>query len=369
MSKHVYAGVLRDEMIGFLEIRKNQGFKDGRTFMLESLDKYLVLQNTTEKLLTASVIDDWLVFACNGQRTRTINNYIGYYNSFAKYLHAIGIDVFVPEYVRICDNYAPYIFSEQEIERIFTVSDNIRPGKYVNPQVQFSVLLRILYGCGLRLSEALSLKKFDIDIEGGVIFIRNAKGNCDRFVPMEQALTKTLSLYYNLLLKDKSDDAWVFESDYAAKTLTRLKKSRTAKWAQLRFRRTLKEAGIDLLELPRKKRNICLNCLRHTFIVTSFRKQDLAGIDNNDLAASISVYVGHYRLTGTQRYLHMTAENSIDIINAANKYSKGMFPEIPSEYNSIVEQRGPLRLKPPPITVQENLNNECSKGVFPEVPQ
>jgi len=50
---------------------------------------------------------------------------LGYYSSFAKYLHKLGIDVFVPEYLREHSFYVPYIFSVQEIEDIFAIADNI----------------------------------------------------------------------------------------------------------------------------------------------------------------------------------------------------------------------------------------------------
>jgi integrase len=186
-----------------------------------------------------------------------------------------------------------------------------------------------LYGCGLRLGEALALKKDDVDTETGILLIRNAKGNRDRLVPVDPTLKETLLLYCDRFLCDKSDDTWLFESDAIRKIRVCTGRPRTPKWAQYRFRAVLAKTGIDLPELPRKQRNICLHCLRHTFIVRSFRKQDLAGIDSYDPAASISVYVGHLNLSGTQRYLHMTAENSIDIINATAEYSKGMFPEVP----------------------------------------
>ena len=231
-----------------------------------------------------------------------------------------------------------------------------------------TMLLRMLYGCSLRLGEALNLKKSDVDIGNSVLFIRSAKGNRDRFVPLEPTLTNTLSQYYNYLLRDKPNDAWVFESDVADKTRNCIGKPRTVDWAQDSFRRVLGKAGIDLPELPRKQRNICLHCIRHTFIVRSFRKQDLAGIDNYDPAASISVYVGHSNLIGTQRYMHMTAENSIDIINATNEHSKGMFPEVRDEPNNTTKQQDILCLKPQTVIVQEDLKNECSKGMFPEVP-
>jgi len=95
------------------------------------------------------------------------------------------------------------------------------------------------------------------------------------------------------------------------------------------FNKSLEAAGIEKPTLPRYTRNICLHCLRHTFAVHSFRKQDLAGVDMYAAEPFLSVYMGHTRLYGTETYLHMTAENSADVIEKTTAYTDGLFPEVP----------------------------------------
>ena len=126
MKNHVYTSVLRDEMTEFLKMRENQGFKDGHRFILVSLDKHLTSHNIIEKLLTAREIDAWLADACKGLSTRSVNSYIGYFNSFAKYLLMLGIKAFSPQYVRVRESYVPYIFSETEIDNILAAADDIQ---------------------------------------------------------------------------------------------------------------------------------------------------------------------------------------------------------------------------------------------------
>jgi integrase len=368
MGKHIYASILKDEMAGFIEMRDNQGFRDANRFILASLDKYLVSQSIGGKSLDAKVVDAWLAYACSDLSSSSKHGYVSYYSAFAKYLRICGICVFVPECVKIRESYVPYVFSEQEVENIISAADNIEIRKY--SKIQFPMLLRLLHGCGLRLGEALSLRKSDVDVNTGVIFIRKAKGNRDRFVPMEPSLTNVFSRYYKCLLQDKPDDAWVFkcyETDADIQDGT--DKPRSKEWARYNFRRTLEKAGISLQMLPRNRRNICPNCLRHTFMVRSLRKQDLAGTDIYGLATSISVYAGHRSLTGTQHYLHMTAENSIDIINATNGYSKGMFPVIKDESVDCVIRQRISQVNPNVEITEANATNECSKGMFPEVPR
>ena len=50
------------------------------------------------------------------------------------------------------------------------------------------LIVRLLYGCGLRVSEPLELRMKDVDLNGARLTIRFAKGNKDRMVPLPQCL-------------------------------------------------------------------------------------------------------------------------------------------------------------------------------------
>jgi integron integrase len=50
----------------------------------------------------------------------------------------------------------------------------------------------LLYGCGLRLSEALRLRVKDVDFAQGILTIRDAKGGKDRVVPLPKKLAHPL---------------------------------------------------------------------------------------------------------------------------------------------------------------------------------
>ncbi|MFN5061891.1 MAG: integron integrase, partial [Pseudomonadota bacterium] len=54
------------------------------------------------------------------------------------------------------------------------------------------VIASLLYGTGMRLTEALKLRVKDIDFSLGIIFIRDAKGGKDRTVPLPKGLREAL---------------------------------------------------------------------------------------------------------------------------------------------------------------------------------
>jgi integrase len=328
MSATAYTSVLKNELHDFMKLRSSQGFKDQNRYIWGTLDQYLVSIGATKKVLTPEIVECWLSTKCSGLSARSVNSYITHYNAFAKYLISIGIIAFLPEHPLLESNYVPYVFSSKEIADIFRIVDNMKY-KCKLTQIQFPMLLRILYGCGLRLGEAVNLRLSDVVFANGILYIRCGKGNKDRLVPMDQTLTRILITYCDTILSGKPSDAYLFESDYKDGKRNCVGHPRHMSWAQKNFQRVLKGAGIDRQKQSAHDRGVCLHCLRHTFAVNSFRKQDLAGIDIYSHAPLLSLYLGHYELKESQKYLHMTAENLGDIIALTTEYSKGMFPEVP----------------------------------------
>ena len=52
----------------------------------------------------------------------------------------------------------------------------------------------LLYGCGLRPSEVLSLRLANVDLETGVLTIRDAKFHKDRLVPIAEVIRPLRSI-------------------------------------------------------------------------------------------------------------------------------------------------------------------------------
>lgn len=78
---------------------------------------------------------------------------------------------------------APEVMTREEVSAVLeSLSGNF----------QKWIIGSLLYGCGMRLSEALRLRVKDIDFGQGIIVIRDAKGDKDRIVPLPRRLTKPL---------------------------------------------------------------------------------------------------------------------------------------------------------------------------------
>ena len=117
---------------------------------------------------------------------------------------------------------------EHELPKYLTRAEVKRMLQAVaNPK--HACIIKLLYGCGLRLNELLHLKISDIDPENMLIHIRLSKGNKDRVVMLPSTLLPELRNYYKVChTKD-----YLFEGQegglYSVKSVQTIVKTAAAK--------------------------------------------------------------------------------------------------------------------------------------------
>ncbi len=82
----------------------------------------------------------------------------------------------------------PEILTIKEIKKLIDVTSNIK----------HKLIIKLLYGCGLRVSEIVNLKLNNINFEEGLIKINLAKGKKDRFVKIPESLAEEFEHYCKL---------------------------------------------------------------------------------------------------------------------------------------------------------------------------
>ena len=197
----------------------------------------------------------------------------------------------------------PYIYSRDELRRLFDLS-NVkisRRGAVQLDAVTFRTLLLLLYGAGLRFSEATRLTLADVDLAENVLTIRATKFYKSRLVPIGPQLATVLANYMPLRRRGglAQDEASFL---VANRDGTRLASSTV----QAAFDALRRIAGIHGTaggrEIPR------LHDLRHSFAVHSLTAWYRQGADVQRLLPVLSTYLGHSDLEGTKVYLSMTPE-------------------------------------------------------------
>jgi integrase len=193
--------------------------------------------------------------------------------------------------------FKPRIFTHEEIRRIFHELDHWRHFAHLPLRhIVMPELFRTLYGCGLRVGEALSLKVRDTDLEHGVLTIRHAKFDKDRQVPMAPSLTARLQAYADRLGL-REPDAYFFPASNGG----RLQHGPV----YTLFRNILWKMEIPHIGGGHGPR---VHDLRHTFAVHRLLEWYQQGADLNAMLPRLSTYLGHRNMEGTQRYLHLTAD-------------------------------------------------------------
>jgi integrase/recombinase XerD len=215
-----------------------------------------------------------------------------------EYARAAGWDAFTPAAataVRI-RHQPPYVFTDDEIRRLFAAIDSQPMSSFSNKAMVDPVLFRVLYGAGLRISEALHLTLADVDTRAGTLRIRDSKNGESRTVPVTGRLTVTLEGCITAAHPAPEPGDHVFYSVAAGRPISQ-------PTAYLRFRGYLADAGI-----PHFTGGPHPHSLRHSFAVASLRRWAAQGADLAVMLPYLACYMGHAGLRGTQYYLRLTAD-------------------------------------------------------------
>ena len=287
--------------------------------LLKRLDSFIVENFSDEEHLTKNIVRSWTKKSPYEAQSTQLGR-ISVVRGFASFLCRTGKKAYIyPPLHHMIERYSyvPYIFTESQISSLLKASDSFQES-LASPYRHLIIpaVLRLLYGCGLRISEAMNLHVEDVDFQKGLLYIRGTKFNKERIIPMANFLTKYLENYALIALVIAKEDDWFFPSPYNEhhyNEATMYKHFRSLLWS----------VGISHTgKGPR------LHDLRHTYAVHCLKKWVINEYDINEYLPYLSIYLGHQDLRGTQHYLKLTADLSPDIVERLNKQCSYMIPEV-----------------------------------------
>ena len=174
----------------------------------------------------------------------------------------------------------PRLLNEKEIAGLFNALSNKK----------HKAILFTAYSAGLRVSEVVNLKLADIDSGRMQILVKNAKGKKDRYVNLSPVLLDILRQY--LKSCRQRPKVYLFESDqthsaYPTRTVQEI------------FSKAKHKAGI--------KKEVGIHSLRHSFATHLLDK----GTD----IRYIKDLLGHFNIKTTERYLHVSKKQLVNIVS------------------------------------------------------
>ena len=182
------------------------------------------------------------------------------------------------------DKKLPIVLSKDNVKKIIEHTNNIK----------HRCIVSLLYSAGLRRSELLNLKLSDIDSSRMLVFIKDSKGNKDRYTLLSTNILNDLRLYY----KEWKPTTYLFEGQkneqYSAASVGKIVTEAAIK------------AGI--------KKRVSPHTLRHSFASHILR----GGAD----IRTIQELLGHSSLSSTQIYTKLDEKSLLDIYDKSHPHSK-----------------------------------------------
>ena len=184
----------------------------------------------------------------------------------------------------------PNFFYGEEMELLFEAADGNEPLDYRN-----RVILEILYGTGIRVSECQQLKMADIDLDFGVLLVLG-KGNRERYVPFGEFAKLAIEEYLEncrnpLMTKYQKEHDFLLISQYGDHI--------SVSGIQYALNQLIKQTSLTSSIHPHK--------LRHSFATHL--------LDNGADMRTVQELLGHKSLSSTQIYTHVTKDHLLKDYN------------------------------------------------------
>jgi len=317
LNEHLRAYIRLHRAVG-KEYKANEG-------VLDALDRFMRSQGVASvQDVTPTIIRRWIdQIACAPIRRLQM---VHMARRFFEHLLAadvivqnpmgagIGYDERVPK-----TSFRPFIFSRAQMAAILDAAQQL-PRNHLFPlrsQVSHT-LIAVLYALGLRVGEACRLCLRDVDLDRGILLIRQTKFHKSRMVPfgprMGDLLRRYLDARHTVLQPVKDEDPLfvaLWRKPLAQATIGPI------------FRHLLTTVGIA----QKGQRRPRLHDLRHAFATHRLLRWYREGVNVQSRLMELSTFMGHVEIRSTEVYLTITA----DLLKEANDRFHRRFGHVAGE--------------------------------------
>lgn len=311
MKQFTFTSRLAPMIRKYMESRRSEGYtSETYGYYLLELD-CLSKELSDSPVVTKELIDAWdLLKPYLSNRSKIARHNM--IRAFAKFAHTQDNVSYVPDTSKLKSSsvFAPHIFTVDEIQRLLYAADNL-PVRNNAPtrHLVIPTVIRLLYCCGFRVSEVLRLRVEDVDLDAGIITVRNGKGGKDRLVPVHSSIAEYLRSY-SVQLPDGRE--WFFPSAYGHYSLSTIYEN---------FRELL-----FVCNIPHTGNGPRVHDFRHTFAVHTLEKQLSEGYDPMVIVPRLAAYLGHKSYRETCWYIHLTVASFPELSQKLDSAFAGIIP-------------------------------------------
>ncbi len=203
LKRRDYQSCFKEHLDKFSDyMRASHHWSSSYDYNILSFDRYCAEQFPAAECLSQEMIDSW----CRKRDTETnlsCHTRQCCIVALVKYLRKRGLtDVHEPDRPKKNrSSYIPHAFTDEELQNFFHACDSIcyKPGHRRKcdklKKLTAPVIFRVLYSTGMRTNEARLLAKDDVNLEEGIISIKQTKGEQQRYVAIHPTLIPILRQY------------------------------------------------------------------------------------------------------------------------------------------------------------------------------
>jgi len=315
---------LADYFDEFVRMKRSLGYSydSDKLYWLRAIDKICSEYPSDSVCFSSQAVETWALQR-PGESVKNQQKRIRFSNEIAEFLTHRGIKAHILPSRKLkfnsASSFVPYVFTHEQIKIFLQTADKHPPHRsHPISNIMYSFMFRLLYCCGLRLSETLNLKYNDIDLKNSVLTVRDGKFGKDRLVPMTDSFCHLCNDYLALVKAHKPGNPYIFASRFSNDSIT-------ARCVYEYYRKILWKAGIPHGGRGNGPR---LHDFRHTFSVHSLQKWVQAGVDIYVALPVLAAYLGHDDLKITEKYLRLTADVYPELLKLTESYSGSVIPEV-----------------------------------------
>ena len=311
LNNYNFKSIFKNELNYFIKYKRSLGLKyEKEISRLHYIDNILYKLKLKNKIITKETFYK-LIKRGNMQGENYARQY-GVTKDFCKFLISNEYkNIYYEEKkFNVVNNYKPVIFNDEEINLLFQTIDEEK-NKYINHKYykvyySYSIIFRLLYACGLRISEVLKIEIKDINFNENTINIINSKRNVSRLVVFSNSMKKCLLDYINL-----------FEINNGLLFTNTQNNIINKKSLRCFYNKILIKSNLN--------KNAHIHDLRHVFCNKAFNQMLEKGYNENVVMVYLYKYLGHKTITETEYYLHFTDYNKNKLLETNNTFSKELY--------------------------------------------
>lgn len=311
LNNYDFKSIFKEELNNFISYKRSLGY-DYKTEIsrLKYIDNILFQLKLRYKSITKETFFE--LTKRNDMKEANYARQYGVTKDFCKFLISNEYKniYYEDKKFNIINNYNPIIFNDDEIDILFNTMDNYKNlhqnKKSYNLYYAYSIFFRLIYACGLRVSEGIKINIENVDFNENTIRIIDSKRHISRIVVFSDSLKDCLIHYINSLKLQKG---------------LLFKNTRNNQLCKNQLRKYYRNIIIQA-QLNNKSH---IHDLRHCFCNKAFNQMLENGYDENVVIVYLYKYMGHKTITETEYYLHFTDYNKQKIINHNDTLSKKLY--------------------------------------------